>query len=329
MTLTKKPPETEETSSSSPADLSAFSGDEAYKEQALREILAEFGSGASEPTPSEAPQTASPAEPHSFAEDFSAPQDDPAAPQPLTARPAEARVKQPSSAAQQPVSLMIDGIDFSEFLTDSPVPGAQAPSSASPEASAPRRDAPQQAAAPKRTADSAPTSENAARPQIKRRTSAGSIVLRIVAFSAVLATVLFLYTQTIQDKLSSARFDDVSKAVLSSLDFEEMQPADAQMVRRLYGFAPSELDGCMLYYPSTNMGARELLLVKLSDLSQQKTVANAIEARRQTQLKSFEGYGVEQYDLLSRSITEIQGNYILFVVHENAAAARQAFLKAL
>ena len=45
MTLTKKPPETEETSSSSPADLSAFSGDEAYKEQALREILAEFGSG--------------------------------------------------------------------------------------------------------------------------------------------------------------------------------------------------------------------------------------------------------------------------------------------
>ena len=328
MTLTKRLPETEAASSSSPADPAAFTGDEAYKEQALREILAEFGSGAPAPEPSEAPQDI-PTEPQFFAEDFSAPQDTPAAQQPSMAAPAKAHAEQPSSDTQKPVSLVIDGIDFSEFLTDSPNPGAQAPSSASPEAPAPRADAPQPTAAPKRTADSAPASENAARPQIRRRASAGSIVLRIAAFAAVLATVLFLYTQTMQDKLSSARFDDVSKAVLSSLDLEEMQPADAQMVRRLYGFAPSDLDGCLLYYPSTNMGARELLLVKLSDLSQQKTVTAAIEARKQTQLKSFEGYGVEQYDLLSRSITEVQGNYILFVVHENAAAARQAFLKAL
>ena len=78
-----------------------------------------------------------------------------------------------------------------------------------------------------------------------------------------------------------------------------------------------------------SMGARELLIVKLSDLSQQKSVSDAIQARKQTQMKSFEGYGIEQYDLLSNSIMEVQGNYILFVVHENAAAAAQAFLKAL
>ena len=328
MTLTKRPPETEAAPSSSPADPAALSGDEAYKERALREILAEFGSGTPAPEPSEAPQDI-PAEPQFFAENFSAPSDSPAAPQPSMDAPAEAPTAQPSVGAQQPVSLVIDGIDFAEFLTDSPAPGAQALSPASQEASAPRNAAPQPSAAPKRVADPAPASENAARPQIRRRASAGSIVLRIAAFAAVLATVLFLYTQTMQDKLSSARFDDVSKAVLSSLDFEEMQPADAQMVRRLYGFAPSDFDGCLLYYPSTNMGARELLLVKLSDLSQQKTVTAAIEARKQTQLKSFEGYGVEQYDLLSRSVTEVQGNYILFVVHENASAARQAFLKAL
>ena len=89
------------------------------------------------------------------------------------------------------------------------------------------------------------------------------------------------------------------------------------------------MDGCLLYYPATNMGARELLLVKLSNLSQQTSVSDAIQARRQTQMKSFEGYGVEQYDLLSNSVVEIQGNYILFVVHENAAAAAQVFLKAL
>ena len=132
-----------------------------------------------------------------------------------------------------------------------------------------------------------------------------------------------------ENRQSSASFDAVSSAVLQSIDLTDMQEADAQMVRRLYGFAPSEMDGCLLYYPATNMGARELLLVKLSDLSQQTSVSDAIQARRQTQMKSFEGYGVEQYDLLSNSVVEIQGNYILFVVHENAAAAAQAFLKAL
>ena len=124
-------------------------------------------------------------------------------------------------------------------------------------------------------------------------------------------------------------FETVTNAVVQTVDLSETKTADAQMVRRLYGFAPSEMDGCLLYYPATNMGARELLLVKLSDLSQQTSVSDAIQARRQTQMKSFEGYGVEQYDLLSNSVVEIQGNYILFVVHENAAAAAQAFLKAL
>ncbi len=171
--------------------------------------------------------------------------------------------------------------------------------------------------------------DTAPRPEIRRPAKPGSIVLRIFAFAAALATAGFLYTQMMQNRQSSASFDSVRSAVLQSLDLTDMQEADAQMVRRLYGFAPSEMDGCLLYYPATNMGARELLLVKLSDLSQQTSVSDAIQARRQTQMKSFEGYGVEQYDLLSNSVVEIQGNYILFVVHENAAAAAQAFLKAL
>ena len=185
--------------------------------------------------------------------------------------------------------------------------------------------------APEKSAvtEDVPAPDTAAAQPAARRVGIVSILLRIFAFAAALATAGFLYTQTMQNRQSSASFDAVSSAVLQSIDLTDMQEADAQMVRRLYGFAPSEMDVCLLYYPATNMGARELLLVKLSDLSQQTSVSDAIQARRQTQMKSFEGYGVEQYDLLSNSVVEIQGNYILFVVHENAAATAQAFLKAL
>ena len=333
------------------------------KSLALDDILAEFGSALQSPPPAE-PEPSAPAarqeqktEPPAEAaapslvidgfdfsqflsDDFGAPQDDAALPvqTPPAAEPSQAPAEQPAaearpqdtptaSEAAEP-SLVIDGVDFSEFLSDAPAPEGPLPASAPRKPSQPRE---QQKRPAQKVTKSAPVpDESAPRPQIRRRKATpGGILLRIAAFAAVLATVVFLYTQVMQDRVSSASFDDVSRAVLDQLDLDEMQPADAQMIRRLYGFAPSEMDGCTLYYPSTNMGARELLLVKLSDLSQQKAVTAAITARRQTQMNSFEGYGIEQYDLLEHSVLEVQGNYILFVVHEKADAVRQAFLKAL
>ena len=332
------------------------------KSLALDDILAEFGSALQSPPPAE-PEPSAPAarqeqktEPpaeaaapslvidgydfsHFLSDDFGASQDDAAPPvqAPPAAEPSQAAAEQPAaearpqdtptaSEAAEP-SLVIDGVDFSEFLSDDFAPEAPSPAPVSCKPAQPREQ--QKKPAPKATKSASVPDENAPRPQIRRKATPGGILLRIAAFAAVLATVVFLYTQVMQDRVSSASFDDVSRAVLDQLDLDEMQPADAQMIRRLYGFAPSEKDGCTLYYPSTNMGARELLLVKLSDLSQQKAVTAAITARRQTQMNSFEGYGIEQYDLLEHSVLEVQGNYILFVVHEKADAVRQAFLKAL
>ena len=59
-------------------------------------------------------------------------------------------------------------------------------------------------------------------------------------------------------------------------------------------------------------------------------VRAAVEARLETQKTSFDGYGLEQYDLLTNhSILDIRGNYVLFVVHKDAAAVQQAFRGAL
>lgn len=358
------------------------------KEQALDDILAEFGSAppkrtsaqaAPMPKPSFSAAPSGPLMPESEAKtvrDSRTPAlESPAAVklsahqqitfpaasvQPVAAPKGNAAPAKPAS-----LSLVIDGIDFSEFLDDAPadysdrvanteVPTNQPPfiPETVPEQSeittGTSRIGESEAAAQaskkvikeKKSEESVPEKpiladteaaldDAAPRPEIRRHAKPGSVILRILAFAALLATVGFLYTQTIQNRQSSASFDSVCSSVLQTLDLTDMQEADAQMVRRLYGFAPSEMEGCLLYYPATNMGARELLIVKLTDLSQQKTVSDAIQARKQTQMKSFEGYGIEQYDLLSNSAVEVQGNFILFVVHEDASAAAQAFLKAL
>lgn len=64
----------------------------------------------------------------------------------------------------------------------------------------------------------------------------------------------------------------MASAVTASVDLSALQEGSVQMVKRLYGLNPSDFDGCLLYYPQTNMEAEELLLLKLRDTSQQEAV---------------------------------------------------------
>ena len=146
----------------------------------------------------------------------------------------------------------------------------------------------------------------------------------------VAAVILMLGAGGSSDALSDAEPADVTAAVTAQLDMGEMLPGDNQLITRFYGLDPAEFESCTLYYPTTNMMAEELLIVRLRDVSQQETVRKAAQARIDTQKNTFEGYGVEQFQLLSdHAVIEVRGNYVLFVVSAQAEAARDAFLKAL
>ena len=96
-------------------------------------------------------------------------------------------------------------------------------------------------------------------------------LIEISKWALLLALLLFLAGQMGQGKQSATSFEDMSAALTANLDQTQMQPADNQMLRRLYGLDPSSYEGILLYYPTTNMGAEELLLVKLADPAQAQT----------------------------------------------------------
>lgn len=147
-----------------------------------------------------------------------------------------------------------------------------------------------------------------------------------VALVAVVSLMIMFGGNTVSD----ADPAEVAAAVTARIDMTNMLEGDNAMIKRFYGLDPSAYESCILYYPNTNMMAEELLIVKLKDLSQQETVRAAAQARIATQKTTFEGYGVEQFEMLSsNAIVEVRGNYILFVVNDQAAAVRDAFLGAL
>ena len=152
----------------------------------------------------------------------------------------------------------------------------------------------------------------------------------IARWVAAFAILLSLGTLFGSNKISDADPAEVEAAVIAQLDMTSMLKADNQMVKRLYGLDPASFESCVLYYPNTNMMAEEVLILKLTDTSQQEAVRAAIEARVQTQKTTFDGYGVEQYALLTDNcIIDIRGNYVLFVVNADCDKARDAFADAL
>ena len=155
------------------------------------------------------------------------------------------------------------------------------------------------------------------------------IILEALKWILVVLMLVFFIRLTAGTGDSSAPFESVSAAVSQTLDMTNMTPADNQMVKRLYGLDPAQFDGVMCCSPLTNMAAEEVLLVKLKSDDQQEMVQAAIEARRDTQMRTFDGYGFEQYAMLEKSVIEVHGNYILFISSNDPKATVSVFNDAL
>lgn len=151
-------------------------------------------------------------------------------------------------------------------------------------------------------------------------------ILRIIMVSALL---IFMIVLQVGNRSSNASLESVSQEVLGAADQEGMQESNNRMFQKFYGLDAQDYEGVTLYSPVSNMDAQELLIVKLKDSSQAEAVTEAINSRLETQMNSFEGYGIEQYAMLEDHILDVQGNFILYVVNPNAQAADDAFRNSL
>lgn len=155
------------------------------------------------------------------------------------------------------------------------------------------------------------------------------LILEIAKWIAVVLMLVFFISLTAGNGDSNAPFESVSEAVTKTLDQTHMTAADNQMVKRIYGLDPAQFEGVLCYSPLTNMDADEVLLIKLTSDDQQDAVREAIEARRDSQMRTFDGYGFEQYAMLEQSIIEVHGNYILYVSSNDPKTTVKAFTDAL
>lgn len=154
-------------------------------------------------------------------------------------------------------------------------------------------------------------------------------ILTPIRIGMVVILLVFIILLQVGNKNSNSTLNAVTDSVIKAIKVEGMEESSNRMFKKFYGLNASDYEGVTLYAPVTNMNAEELLIIKLKDRSQAESVTEAINSRLETQKSSFEGYGIEQFDLLENHILDVQGNFILYIVHPDAAKADQAFRSSL
>lgn len=160
---------------------------------------------------------------------------------------------------------------------------------------------------------------------------AGVKPFTIAKFALIACLLAFVFFTVASDPISDASIEDVSQAVIEAMgdDAETMKEEDGRAFKRDFGLSANDYEGVVYYAPASNMEATEVLVVKLSDTSQQQELRDTVETRISQQLNTFEGYAPEQAGLMKDAVLDIQGNYVLYAVGSNAQAARSAFAKSL
>ena len=118
---------------------------------------------------------------------------------------------------------------------------------------------------------------------------------------------------------------DVAAAVEGALSVEmSFMELTADDLSALYGLSASAVEGFQCKVPMMNVQATEYFVAKAAS-GQVETVKAAALKRQADLVATWKQYLPEQYELVKNYKLAVNGNYVLFVVGENAQAAVDAF----
>lgn len=131
------------------------------------------------------------------------------------------------------------------------------------------------------------------------------------------------------EKDSKSSMKTVLNKTIENINLDGIEKQNNLTMKRFLNLEPSQYKNCVYYKINDAMSASEFVLVEFKDHSQQESFQKAIQTRVEKQKGIFEGYAPKQADLLKNAIIDIQGNYALYVVKDDAKTMDSQFLSAL
>ncbi|MEK4509917.1 DUF4358 domain-containing protein [Paenibacillus sp. FSL K6-2524] len=118
---------------------------------------------------------------------------------------------------------------------------------------------------------------------------------------------------------------EMMDSVLAQFEQPSLMELPAEMVNELYHLNPTLLDQYTIMTPMMNIKTNEIAILKVKDAKDIPTVEEAVKQRATDIQKQFETYLPDQYENAKNYKLVTKGNYVIFIISENADDIEKAF----
>ncbi len=159
-----------------------------------------------------------------------------------------------------------------------------------------------------------------------RRSSGRFLVIEIVIAAALVAFMIFMLVSGGSADVPMTKIEAGMEEESSVAELRKKTLADAA---GNLGFEVAAVDEGIYYRMDDIMDVRELFIARIEDDDEREAVLAAVTKYMEEKRDSFEGYGTDQFGLLSNGIITEKGPYLFFGVSEDVLAWESKFLSLL
>ena len=147
-----------------------------------------------------------------------------------------------------------------------------------------------------------------------------------INIKSYLLAVMLMLTAGHSKVVPISKIKETMTAIPSVTELTEKDMNDAA---KTFGFDAGLVDEGIYYSVDDIMNVNELLIVRVEDDDNREIVADAVNQYLKEKTDSFDGYGTNQFGLLSSAVTTGKGTYYFFGVSEDVLRWESDFLKCI
>lgn len=151
----------------------------------------------------------------------------------------------------------------------------------------------------------------------------------IIQYIVMAALLAFIVIMLVSGRSADVKIEDISASMNTAKGVSELKEKNMTDAAQNFSFDMSLVEEGIYRRVDDVMDVNELLILKISDDNNRQTVLDAIDRYLEEKTESFNGYGTDQFGLLSNAILNERGDYIFFGVSDDNIEWEEAFLGSL
>ena len=155
------------------------------------------------------------------------------------------------------------------------------------------------------------------------------LLIKIGEIVCVVLLAVFIMFISTSDDISDKTAKQVATEVIKVYDTEGLVSVEKKQLKKQLKLDANNFDGYYYYASESIMDVREVLIIKLKDMSDADEVLSLLESRISEKTTLFEDYAPEESALLKNHILISEGGFIYYAVGEDADEGSEAFKSSL